>query len=276
MITIFRSMLVRFRGQVLGWGLVMFLLGFLTVARFDLMRENQSEVERLMQGRIGDLLSIFGDTGKLFSPSGFLAMYFFNLMPLFLGIFAVLSGSGMLASDEENGTLDLILAHPVSRTALFLGRLLAFVVATCAILALTWLGLLAGMSRSEYMTLDTADLLVPFVSLLALLLLYGCLALLLATLLPSRRMAAMTAGFVLVSSYFLTMLGRMDPDLQTIARLLPQEYFQSGDATEGLKVGQLAGLCLVAILFAALAWWRFERRDIRVCGEGVWKWPWQQ
>jgi hypothetical protein len=33
------------------------------------------------------------------------------------------------------------------------------------------------------------------------------------------------------------------------------------------------GLSAVALLFALLAWWRFERRDIRVGGEGAWQRP---
>jgi ABC-2 type transport system permease protein len=277
MLTIFRYMLVRLRGQVLGWGLVMLLVAFLTVARFDLMSDNRKGIQPILeQGSILQVMKAFGDPRKLFDPAAFLSMYFFNLMPLFLGVFAVLAGSGLLAADEESGTLDLTLAHPVSRTVLFFGRLLAFVVATCAILVLTWLGLVVGASRSQYMNLAAGDLLLPFVSLLALLLLYGCLGLLLATLLPSRRMAAMTAGLVLVGSFFLTMLGRMDDGIRSIARFLPQEYYESGTAMHGLEAGSVVGLSVAALLFAVLAWWRFERRDIRVCGEGVWKWPWQR
>jgi hypothetical protein len=34
--------------------------------------------------------------------------------------------------------------------------------------------------------------------------------------------------------------------------------------------GSLLG---VAAVFSTLAWWRFERRDVRVAGEGVWRWP---
>ena len=62
------------------------------------------------------------------TPEGFLGLQYFDLMAiLILGIFAILIGSGLIASDEENGRLDLILAHPVSRTALIAGRLSAFV-----------------------------------------------------------------------------------------------------------------------------------------------------
>jgi len=35
------------------------------------------------------------------------------------------------------------------------------------------------------------------------------------------------------------------------------------------------GMLASSALFTVLAGWRFERRDIRVCGEGIWRWPWQ-
>jgi ABC-2 type transport system permease protein len=105
------------------------------------------------------------------------------------------------------------------------------------------------------------------------LLFFGSLALLLSLLLPSRRLAAMTAGMVLLASYFLTTLARLDRGLETVARLSPTHYYQSGEAIRGLNGPWFGGLLAVAGLFAVLAWWRFQRRDVRVVGEGVWRWP---
>jgi ABC-2 type transport system permease protein len=270
--TIFRYTLARFRGQVVGWGLALFLLGLLSVVRYEFMRENQEAVQQLVQGSAGQFIAAFGDPSKLTSPAGFLSLAFFSYLPLVLGVFAVLAGSGLLAADEEAGTLDLVLAHPVSRTALFLGRLLAFGTATAAILSLSWLGLVVAKAWSS---LDVGGwaLARPHLSLLALLFFFGGLALLLSLVLPARRTAAMAAGLVLLASYFLTTLARLDKDLEPVARLAPTSYYQSGDAIEGLNGQWFAGLLAAAALFVALAWWRFELRDIRVAGEGVWRWP---
>jgi ABC-2 type transport system permease protein len=273
--TLFRYALSRLRGQVLGWGLMLLLLGALSVARYNIMRENKESIQKVLQGSAGKLIALFGDPdpAKMFSPAGFLSLTFFTFLPLVLGVFAVLAGSGLIAADEEAGTLDLVLAHPVSRTSLFLGRLLAFVAATVAILALSWVGLVAAMSRVA-LPVSAGALVLPFLSLLALLLLFGTLALLLSLVLPSRRMAAMTAGGVLLASYFLTTLERLDKDMESVARLSPTHYYQSGDAIDGLDAGSFVGLLAVAGLFTVVAWWRFERRDVRVVGEGTWRWPW--
>jgi ABC-2 type transport system permease protein len=274
--TIFRYTLARFRGQMLGWGLALFLLGLMAVARYDVMRENQESIRQMLKGSMGRLINMLGgDPDRMTSPAGFLSLSLFAYLPLILGVFAVLAGSGLLAADEESGTLDLLLAHPVSRTTLFLGRSLAFVTATFAILTISWLGLVVAMSWSS-LSVGVWAVALPYLSLLALLLFYGGLALLLSMVLPSRRAAAMTAGLVLVASFFLTTLARLDTGLDAVSRLSPISYYQSGEAIEGLNVAWFAGLLIVAGLFAALAWWRFERRDIRVVGEGGWRWPWRR
>jgi ABC-2 type transport system permease protein len=242
---------------------------------YDTLAEQKETLEKLLSSYPPELLAFFGDMGNmtaLFTPEGYLGFEFFSYMPIVLGIFAVLTGSGLLASDEENGTLDLVLAHPVSRTGLFFGRVLAFTATTTCILGVVWLGLVIGRSWST-IELTAVELARPFLSLGAMLLLFGAFALVLSTLLPSRRLAATVSGLVLVASYFVTSLSRINDDLKEIAKFSPLNYFQGGDAIRELNVEWLLGLLGVAVLFTLLAWWRFERRDIRVGGEGGWQLP---
>jgi beta-exotoxin I transport system permease protein len=270
--TIFHHMLKRLRGQIIGWGLAMFFLSVLSAARYGFIRDSQEDLQKMMKGPMKEVAALFGDTAKLFTPEGFLSMQLFNFLPVILGVFVVLTGSGLLASDEESGILDLVLAHPISRAQLFFGRWLAFAASIAAVLSISWLGLVVAKLLSPALDIGSAALILPYVSLFALLLLFGSLALLLSMLLPSRRMSAMAGGLVVVFSFFLTMFGRVDTGVKKAAQMLPLEYYQSGEAIRGLNGVWLAGLLTVAFLFAALAWWQFEQRDIRVAGEGVWRW----
>ena len=272
MMTIFRYTLRRFRGQILGWGIALALMGVLIISMYDSFAAEQEQFEELLEIYPPEISAFMGDLTTMSTPEGWVSLEFFSYMPLILGIFAVLTGSGLLVSDEENGRLDLIMAHPVSRTALFLGRLLAFVAATVAILAIAWLGLVVPMNWSS-MDIGWGRMWLPLLSLLAELLLFGTLSLLLSMLLPSRRMAATTGGLLLVASFFITGLANINEDLEPIADLSPLTYYQTLDAFQGLDGAWLAGLLAVAALFAVLAWWRFLRRDIRVGGEGGWRLP---
>jgi len=273
--TIFRYTLSRFRGQILGWGIAILLLGLMLMWFYPSIAEQQENFEQLLEIYPEEMTAFFGDLSTMVTPEGFLSVEYFSYMPLILGIFAVLMGSGLLVSDEENGTLDLVLAHPVSRTALFFGRLLAFVLATLAILAISWLGLVLGIVMSGWISLAPGwgEMALPFLSLLAMLLLFGALALLLSMLLPSRRLAAMMAGLVLVASFFITGLAHIIEDLEKVAKFSPLNYYQSGEAMSGLNYEWFGGLVAFAVLFALLAWWRFLRRDVRVGGEGGWRLP---
>jgi ABC-2 type transport system permease protein len=271
--TIFRYRLARLRGQILGWGIALALLAVILVQFYGTIVEQQEQFDQLLEHYPKELIAFFGNMDSFATPSGYLTIEFFSYMPLILGIFAVLIGSGLLASDEESGRLDLIMAHPVSRTALFVGRLLAFVVATLAILAITWLGLVVPARWTLLNVVGFVEMAQPFLSLLGVLLFFGTLALLLSMLLPSRRMAAMTGGILLVGDFFLIGLANINTDLEPVAKLSPLYYYQSGDAIDGLNVTWVVGLLAGAVLFAILAWWRFRRRDIRVGGEGGWQRP---
>jgi hypothetical protein len=140
------------------------------------------------------------------------------------------------------------------------------------LLAIGWVGLIVPMIWSS-LDIGWGELLLPFLALFAVLMLYGTLALLLSMVVPSRRLAAMLSGFVVVGSYFVSTLARLDAKLDPLARLSPLNYYQGGDAIDGLNYGWLGGLFGMAGLFVGLAWLLFEHRDIRVGGEGSWHLP---
>ena len=269
--TIFRYRLARLRGQILGWGISLALLGVMMVQFYATIAEQQEQFEQILEHYPKEMMAFFGDFDSFATPSGYLGIEFFSYMPLILGIFALVIGSGLLAGDEESGRLDLIMAYPISRAALFWGRVSAFVVATLAILAIAWLGLVVPSRGTELNVVSIAGMAQPFVSLLGLLLLFGALALLLSLVLPSRRMAAMTGGIVLVAGFFIVGFANINADLEPVAKAFPMYYYQGGDAIDELNVSWFAGLLAAALVFFVLAWWRFERRDIRVGGEGGWE-----
>ncbi len=270
MFTIFKHSLSRNLGTILGWGLSLAVLGGYLILFYDTLAEQQAQLNALLAQYPPELMAIFGGMEDMFSPHGYINVEFFSYMPLILGIYAVLSGSGLLAGDEENGTLDLVLAHPVSRSAIYWSRLSAFLGTILAILLITWTGFVL-VAPGTTLGISTGEMILPFLSLFALLVLFGTLALLLSMLLPARRLAGMTAGLLLVASFFITALARLDDRLENLAKLSPLNYYQGGLALRQMEWGWVAGLLGVAIVFALLAWWRFERRDIRVGGEGGWQ-----
>lgn len=280
MMTVLKHTLRRARGQIIGWGIGMFLYGAINMPFYDSFAQQRELFDQMLSVFPKELFAFFGnfDITSYVTPVGYLSIQYFDvIVVLSLGIFAVLMGSGLLVGDEEAGRLDLILAHPVSRASLFWGRVLGFTVATLAILFVSWLGLVLPMGFTS-MNLGWGEVALPFLSLFGVLMAFGVVALLLSLLLPSRNAAAMTAGFVLVASYIVTSLDRMlqmqgNISLKTVVKLTPLYYYEGGNAIGGLNLGWLIGLLAASAILAALAAWRFQRRDIRVAGESGWRLP---
>jgi len=270
--TVFRYALTRSRGQIIGWGISLALLAVLVVPFYDAFKDQQQQLTDLLNTFPKEIIAFFGDVNDMFSPEGYLSVNFFLYLPLILGVFVILGGSGLLVADEENGTLDLILAHPVSRTALFAGRLAAFVTALLAILVITWVGLVVPIGASS-IQVTWSEAALPFFSLFGVLMLFGTMALLLSMILPSRKLAASVAGLVLVASFFITSLAGIIRNLKEVSKLSPISYYQNSAAIQGLNIGWLVGLLAVSAIFIGLAGWLFQKRDIRVVGEGSWRLP---
>ena len=74
----------------------------------------------------------------------------------------------------------------------------------------------------------------------------------------------------MAASYFLSSMASLNEQIGLIAQFLPHDYFQGGDALNGLKIDWLLGLVGVSAAMTGLAWLLFLRRDIRLGGEGIW------
>ena len=266
--TTFRYTVQRLRWQILGWGIGIASLGLILVPFYDVFMEQQGDFLQMLESYPPEFLAFFGgDVASMMTAEGYLGMYGFSMLPVIVGIFAVLAGSGLIVSDEERGRLDLIISHPVGRSSFFFGRVSALVGAIISVLVIAWLGfsLLLGGSSLE---VTWGEMALPFLPLLAQALVYAMLALLLSMLLPSRNVAGMLAALVMVLSYFLSSMSSLNDSLNSIARILPYAYYQGAEAISGLNPAWLFGLLGVSLLMGLIAWWRFLRRDIRLSGEG--------
>jgi len=266
----FKHTLRHMRGQLLGWVIGITLYSVLMASFYDSIAK-MDEIYTLLKDYPQEIMAFFGDSiFAITKPDGYLDLYFFGYMAVIIGVLAAAMGNALLVSDEEKGILDLVLAYPVSRSALFWGRVAGFVSALALILFTSWFSWLVTPSS---LGLSWIELLRPFLPLMALLLFFGSLALLLSMLLPSVRSAGTLCGGLLIANYLLIGLSNMNENLKAMIEYTPLYYYQGGDAIFDLNWVWLGGLLGAAIIFTLLAWWRFQRRDIRVGGEGGWRLP---
>jgi len=217
MATVFLHALRRFRGAIIGWGIALALFGLLLVPLYnDLVVEQGDALLALMEAYPEEIQAFIGGFEQFNTPQGFLNIEFFSYMPLIVGILAISAGAGLLVGDEEQGILDLALAHPVSRSALFFGRLLAMVLTFVLIMAISWAGM--AIPSGDLPGLSAGDIALSYISLLSTMLLFATMALLLSLLLPSRRLALAVTGLFMVASFFIKGLAALSESLDATAK----------------------------------------------------------
>lgn len=263
--------IIRIRGQILGWGLGLGLYGLLIVSMYDNLSAQQEQLQKMIENYPKEFLAFFGgDASSLITPAGFLGMYAFSMMPILIGIFAVLAGSGLIVSDEERGRLDLIIAYPVGRSVFFFGRTLGLFSAAILIHLFGWLGFSLFLGRSQ-LGFDWGQMAIPFLSLLVQILVYASLALMLSMFLPSRNLSAMVSGAIVIIGYFVSSLSFINTRLEMISKLLPYHYYQTVLSFSEFNFRWFFSLIGVSLLMTSIGWLRFIRRDIRLAGDGSWK-----
>ena len=248
--------------MILGWGLGLGLLGYYMFGIYESFIEQNISLAEIMAAMPAEMMAFFGGELDPVSPEGFLTIEFFSYMPVVLGILAISQASDLITGEEEDGTLEMVIAQPISRGALFWGKLLALCVNLGLILLITWLGFAIGNEFSDAFNIGTVDLLNPFVSLFAVLLFITGLALLLSMILPGSKSANLVAVLYLIAGYFITSLARIDDRLETANLLSPLRYYQTGEALHGLEPGYLFILLYFALLFILCAWIIFLKRDL--------------
>lgn len=270
MLTVIRYTLRRSRGAIIGWGIGMAILSIMMGSLFDMVASS-GDLMMAYADALPEFAELF-DMASMNTPIGWLDVEYFSFMPLIIGLFATGVGASLIARNEEDGTLDLILAHPVSRTRLFWGRLIANTIVIEILLLISWASLLLTMTWSENFTIPAWDLLLPFISLFNILMVFMTLSLLLSMLLPNRSVASMFTGMLVVASFFITLLSGVVEELERAADFSPLTYLETSTAIEnGLNMTWFGIFAIIYIVFAILSWQLFQNRDIRVGGEGSWR-----
>lgn len=259
------------RISMIGWGLALCFFPVVYVGLYPSFADQMASFQEIMDLAIYQAMGI-----SMGSFEDYMASTVTNLVPVILSIYAVVSGTGTLAGEEDDGRLELIIASPLPRWQIIATKAIATGIALLVILAIVGLGAALTLARiSSQITTDVLPLDV-FASLLAawpLTMSFAMISLFLGAFTPNRRIASAIATAVVLISYLGNNLTGMIESLENLKWAFLFHYFDS--SANALLNGQTGGDVIALLLFSlaafGLAAFFFQRRDITV---GVW--PWQK
>ena len=215
-------------------------------------------------GLIPEELTQFGG-GDIFSLSGSIALGAIHPISLILNsIFAVGFATAAVAGERQRGTLEVLLARPISRRTTYLTLLVATMTFVGVGVLATIVGAIAGSAIGGVLDQLAVDRL-PLLWLNGFLLFGAIAAIGLAASVSFDRLTpalGFTVGLVVVM-YFLEVLGTFWPDAKGLQPYSLFHYYQPKEILEGgltaLNVGLPAAVGVVAIAWALF---EFPRRDL--------------
>ena len=205
----------------------------------------------------------FGGAVDYSSAAGYLGIELFSLMvPLLLLVAAIGTGAGAIAGEEERGTLELLLANPVSRTKVVLEKTIALVAEIAGLGVVLWLALWVGALLAN-MDISAGHLAAATFSAVLLALAYGAIAILLGAATGKRSLAIGLTAAAAVAAYLVNGLAPLVDALDVVQKLSPFYHYAVGDPLrEGISFTHMAVLVAIAVVATALAPWFFSRRDV--------------
>ena len=217
--------------------------------------------------------SIYGDLSptvqallggaSLTSPSGYLNTQLFAFfLPAVLLVFAIGRGASSIAGEEEDRTLDLLLAQPLARGRLYAEKALAVLIGVVTLIVGSVVGVVALR--------QPADLTLPYVNLVAVCVQMGlmCAALGLGAqavaAASGRRVVgiAASAGYTFVSYIVYGLSATVHPLSYVRPLTLWRWYLGSDPLTSGFGTEEVLVLVAVCIAMVAAGTQAFRRRDL--------------
>jgi ABC-2 type transport system permease protein len=220
-----------------------------------------------MQGMIDSLPPELVQTlgyDQIGTGAGYAQATFFGLIGfVLLTIAAVGWGTGAIANDEENGQLELTLAHGVTRGQLFAERTAA------VLLKLVWLVLVSvamvlALNGPAELDIETGPLLATAAAFLGLTFLSAVAAIAVGGMTGRRSWALGAGAAVAVYGYALNALGNQSDDVAWLHDWSPYSWAYAEDPLVNGWDWRIWLLFGVAAVLLFVGWLVFRRRDVAI------------
>jgi ABC-2 type transport system permease protein len=200
------------------------------------------------------------------TAAGYLNATVFGLLVAILtAVYAITAGTRIVAGDEEAGTMDLILAHPVSRPRLALERFAALLVSVVVIAVAVWAVLLALRAPADLGGISMSGLAAQNVHLLGFGAFFGALTFAVGAATGRRAYAIAAGAVVAVLGYAANGIFPQIEGLEWTKRLSPYNWLNGNTPlVNGVDWGAVLLMAALATALVALGTWAFTRRDVAV------------
>jgi len=239
------------------------------VAMFPMFAEMQEEFDKLLQAYPKEIFQALGMEPAQFTMAkleSFISVEHFSLVwPIVVIILVIAFGGAQIAGEIEKGTIETILAQPISRLKIFFGKYLAGVVSIIAFCAVSIFAVipLAAIHGIDYKLENFWTMsILGFLFALAIF----SLSMLASSIFSEKGKSNFTVGGIIIFMYVMNVISGFKENLKDLKYLSFFNYYDFSAAMLNNKIDSLTiwvflGVSVVATILGAI--W-FIRRDVAV------------
>jgi ABC-2 type transport system permease protein len=267
MVIVLTQTLWRRRISLAWWAVAVAGMCALLALAYPTVRDN-NELDKTFATLPPGVEALLGLSGgnRLSSPTGYLDSQFFaNILPVMLLVFAIGVAAWTVAGDEAAGTLELLLANPISPVRVALARLCALIVllaglAAVCVAALVTLAPVTDLNQG----LPASHVAAATVAATLLALTFASVAFAVGAATGSRPAAVGTAATIAVGGYVLEGLSQQVAALHPVAAINPWHWLLSSDPLRnGLTWQAWLPPITAVVILAVVGLPRLAHRDLR-------------
>lgn len=259
--TIMTKTLYERRWSTFFWALGVVAMALLMMAFFHSFKDGG--FDQVLQNLPKSFQSLVGNAASYKTVPGYVAQQVFALrVPLVTLVMGITLFTSLVAGDEEKGTLQTLLAQPVSRFRLFAekyfaGMLISFIVCAGAIA-----GVLIGL-LIIHEHIGFGQLLGATIDVWLLTLLFGTIGFAIGAITGKRGVAGGLAGLFAFGSYLITSFAASVSGLSTVEKFSPFHYYNHpATAQYGLNTHNVIVMLVTIAILIISSLVIFLRRDI--------------
>lgn len=252
------------------WALVWWTIGIgafvsINILVYPSFRDQADQLNSVFAKLPEATRDLFSDTGEFMSPAGYLSSQVFYLMlPLLMSFLSVGIGASLIAREERDKTIELLLARPVSRATLLFGKAAAGLAAI--LLVGVPVGILCSLEVAAVGFAGISAMRVFAATMFALLLslLFSATAFCLTALGRFGRGASLAvAALIGLGGYIVSSLDGVVAWLRPVSKVFPYHYYQPAELLHGTVPWPVIGVfSALVLLLAIVGYLGFRRRDI--------------
>lgn len=262
---IFRRELKATRKSLIIWGVIVVLFVIVGMSKFSAYYNNPPMLA-ILNSLPKAMLDAFNfQAFKLTTVSGFFGIMF-AYYALLLCIAAAMWGSDIISKEERDKTVEFSLTLPIPRSRLVSAKALAALANCILLLLITWGASLVSAARYQPDSAFFKFLTLCMLALFIMQLIFLAIGILLGCAMKRYKLATSTAVFLLLGTYFLSVIVTLNKNLDFLKFFSPFQYFDAARLLHESRFNGVFIILSIAIVIVCMtgAYLTYSKRDLYI------------